>query len=49
MKGTPGAASFEQLSSRELERCLGAYPEDNSSFWIPPEVWGADDQAVGDD
>ena len=40
------AASVGQLASRELERCVGAYPADNSSFWTPPDFWDADDSAL---
>ena len=42
----PWAASFGQLASWELERCLGAYPADNSCFWFAPEFWDADDLAL---
>ena len=40
------AASFGQLASWELERCQGACDAVNSSFWIPPDFWDADDQAL---
>ena len=46
VKGTTWAASFEQLASRELERCFGAYPVDSSRFWVPPGFWDADDLAL---
>ena len=36
----PWAASYEQLASRELERCLGAYPADYSSFLDPARFLG---------
>ena len=42
----PWAASFGQLACRALERCLGAYPVDSSSFWAPPDFWDADDSAL---
>ena len=41
----PWAASFHDLASALLERCLGAYPVDLAGSWIPPEYWGADDIA----
>ena len=42
----PWAASFGQLASWELERCLGAYPADYSGFWTPPDFWDGDDLAL---
>ena len=44
--GTPLAASFWLLASRELERCFGADPVVCSRFWVPPEFWDADDLAL---
>ena len=44
--GTPWAASFGLLASRELERCFGADPVDCSRFWVPPDFWDADDLAL---
>ena len=29
-----------------MERSLGAYLADHSSFWIPPDFWDADDLAL---
>ena len=42
----PWAASLEQLASRSLERVLGPYPVDSSSFWTPTDAWDADDIAL---
>ena len=45
-RGTPWAASFGQLASWELERCLGALLADDSNFWTAPDFWDADDLAL---
>ena len=42
----PWAASFGDLASFHLERCLGAYPVDFDDCWTPPEYWDADDIAL---
>ena len=42
----PWAASFGDLSSFHLERCLGACPVDFDNYWAPPEYWDADDVAL---
>ena len=41
----PWAASFHDLASAQLERCLGAYPVDFAGSWTPSEYWDADDIA----
>ena len=41
----PWAASFGQLASRELERCLGAYPRISLDSG-PLDFWVADDLAL---
>ena len=41
----PWASSFGDPAFSSLERCLGAYPADFSSSWIPPDYWDADDIA----
>ena len=42
----PWAASFHDLASAQLERCLGAYPVHCAGSWTPPEYWDADDIAL---
>ena len=42
----PWAASFGDLASFHLERCLGAYPVDFADCWTPPEYWDADEIAL---
>ena len=42
----PWAASFGDLTSSHLERCLGAYPVDFADCWTPPDYWDADDIAL---
>ena len=42
----PWAASFHDLASAQLERCLGAYPVDCAGSWTPPVYWDADDIAL---
>ena len=39
----PWAASFGELASFHLERCLGAYSVDFVDCWTPPDNWDADD------
>ena len=49
LPGLSGAGErdpFGQLACCELERRLGAYPVDGSSFWTPLECWDADDIAL---
>ena len=40
------AASFGDLASFHLERCLGAYLVDFVDCWTPPDYWDADDIAL---
>ena len=40
------AASFGDLASFHLERCLGACPVDFVDCWTPPDYWDADDIAL---
>ena len=42
----PWAASFGDLASFHLERCLGAYPVDFVDCWTPPDYWDAYDIAL---
>ena len=42
----PWAASFGDLASFHLERCLGAYPVDFASCLTTPECWDAADIAL---
>ena len=42
----PWVTSFGQLACWELVQCSGAYPVDESAFWIPLDYWDADDIAL---
>ena len=41
----PWAAYLGQLAHRSLEQVLGAFQASDS--WTPPDVWDADDVALG--
>ena len=42
----PWAASFGDLASLQLERCLGAHPISFDDAWTPPVCWDASDTAL---
>ena len=41
----PWPPSLGHLADRAVERCLGAYPSDDSAFWTPPDFGDAGDLA----
>ena len=41
----PWPPSLSHLADRAVERCLGAYPSDDSAIWTPPDFWDAGDLA----